>query len=42
MSDGPLGNNGLIDKLTYRSSAALASRVIANSHLSAITLAIRN
>ncbi len=33
-----LGNNGLIDKLTYRSSAALASRVIAKSHLSAITL----
>ena len=32
-----IGNNNLIDKLTYRSSAPLASRVIAKSHLNAIT-----
>lgn len=32
-----IGNSNLIDKLTYRSSAPLASRVIAKSHLNAIT-----
>ena len=32
------GQNNLIDKLTYRSSQPLASRIVARSHLQAINL----